>query len=94
MVVSLELDYLFILPDVGTTKQEIPKAIKSKVIVKYSEAIQTDDDQCHCPRQKKVYIADEHKKRVKDDYDPDLDHFYNIYLRNKAYLCTLRSYSY
>ena len=48
---------------------------------------------CHL-RQKKVYIADERKQRVEDDYNPDLDHYYNTYLRSQAYLCSLQSYPY
>ena len=45
-------------------------------------------------RQRKVYMADERKQRYEDTYDPDLDHHYDLYLRSKSYLRTLRSYSY
>ena len=31
-------------------------------------------------RQRKVYVADKHKQRYEDDYDPDLDHHYDLYL--------------
>ena len=45
-------------------------------------------------RQGKVYVADEHKQRYKDAYDPDLDHYYDLYLRSCSYLHTLWSYPY
>ena len=45
-----------------------------------------------CTRQRKVYIADKRKKRYKDNYNPDLDHHYNLYLCSNSYLCTLCSY--
>ena len=48
----------------------------------------------HHTRQKKVYIADEHKQQYKDAYDPDLDHYYDLYLRPHSYLQRLRTYSY
>ena len=41
--------------------------------------------QC-CTRQRKVYVANEHKQQYKDAYDPDLDHYYNLYLRPRSYL--------
>ena len=37
-------------------------------------------------RQRKVYVADEHKKRYKEAYNPDLDHYYDLYLRPRSYL--------
>ena len=40
-------------------------------------------------RQRKVYVADEHKQRYEDAYDPDLDHHYDLYLRSRSYLHTL-----
>ena len=45
-------------------------------------------------RQRKVYIADPHKQRYEEAYDPDLDHHYNLYLRPRSYLQNLRSYPY
>ena len=47
-----------------------------------------------CTRQKKVYVADEHKQRYKEAYNPDLDHYYNLYLRPRFYLRRLRTYPY
>ena len=48
----------------------------------------------HCTRQRKVYIADEHKQRYEEAYDSDLDHHYNLYLRPCSYLWKLQSYPY
>ena len=48
----------------------------------------------HRTRQRKVYVADKHKKRYEDSYDPDLDHHYNLYLRPRSYLRKLRKYPY
>ena len=45
-------------------------------------------------RQRKIYIADDHKKRYKDAYDPDLDYYYDLYLRPRSYLQKLRTYPY
>ena len=41
---------------------------------------------CHHTRQRKVYVADEHKQRYEEAYDPDLDHYYNLYLHPHSYL--------
>ena len=48
----------------------------------------------HRTRQRKVYVADKHKQRYKDAYNPDLDHYYDLYLRSCSYLHTLWSYPY
>ena len=40
----------------------------------------------HHTRQRKVYVADEHKQRYEEAYDSDLDHYYNLYLRSRSYL--------
>ena len=45
-------------------------------------------------RQRKVYVADKHRQRYKEAYDPDLDHYYDLYLRPRSYLRNLRSYPY
>ena len=45
-------------------------------------------------RQKKVYVADEHRQRYKETYDPDLDHHYDLYLRPRSHLRKLRKYPY
>ena len=45
-------------------------------------------------RQRKVYIADEYKQRYENNYDPDLDHHYDLYLRPCSHLWKLRSYPY
>ena len=39
-------------------------------------------------------MADERKQRYEDDYNPDLDHHYNLYLRPHSYLRSLCSYPY
>ena len=48
----------------------------------------------HCTRQRKVYVADERKQRYEDDYDPDLDCYYYLYLCACSYLWNLHSYPY
>ena len=45
-------------------------------------------------RQRKVYIADKHKQRYEDSYNPDLDYHYDLYLRPCSYLRKLRTYPY
>ena len=45
-------------------------------------------------RQRKVYIADEHRQRYKEAYDPDLDHHYDLYLHPRSYLQSLHKYPY
>ena len=45
-------------------------------------------------RQRKVYVADPHKQRYEEAYDPDLDHYYELYLRPRSYLRNLRPYPY
>ena len=45
-------------------------------------------------RQRKVYVADERKQRYEDNYDPDLDHYYDLYLRPHSHLRNLRKYPY
>ena len=45
-------------------------------------------------RQRKVYVADEHKQRYEEAYDPDLDHYYDLYLRPHSHLRNLRKYPY
>ena len=47
-----------------------------------------------CTRQRKVYVSDEHKQRYEEAYDPDLDHYYDLYLHPRSYLQRLRSYPY
>ena len=47
-----------------------------------------------CTKQRKVYIADEHKQRYEETYDPDLDHYYDLYLCPCSYLRRLQSYPY
>ena len=47
-----------------------------------------------CTRQRKVYVADEHKQRYEDSYDPDLDHHYDLYLRPHSHLRRLQKYPY
>ena len=37
-------------------------------------------------RQRKVYVADEHRQRYEEVYDPDLDHHYDLYLCPRSYL--------
>ena len=39
-----------------------------------------------CTRQRKVYIADDHKQRYEEAYDSDLDHHYDLYLHPHSYL--------
>ena len=41
---------------------------------------------CRHTRQRKVYVADAHKQRYEEAYDPDLDHYYNLYLHPRSYL--------
>ena len=41
---------------------------------------------CRRTRQRKVYVADEHKQRYEEAYDPDLDHYYDLYLRPRSHL--------
>ena len=48
----------------------------------------------HHTRQRKVYVADEHRQRYEEAYDPDLDHHYDLYLRPRSYLRNLRKYPY
>ena len=48
----------------------------------------------HCTRQKKVYIADTHKQRYEQAYNPDLDHYYDLYLCPHSYLQSLCTYPY
>ena len=48
---------------------------------------------CHT-RQRKVYVADKHKKRYEDNYNPDLDHYYDLYLHPHSYLRRLPTYLY
>ena len=48
----------------------------------------------HRTRQRKVYVADERKQRYEDDYDPDLDCYYYLYLCACSYLWNLHSYPY
>ena len=48
---------------------------------------------CHT-RQRKVYVVDKHKQRHKEAYDPDLDHYYDLYLCPHSYLRKLQSYPY
>ena len=56
---------------------------------------QTPTPYPHCyARQRKVYIADEHRQKYEDAYNPDLDHYYDLYLRPCFYLRRLRSYPY
>ena len=45
-------------------------------------------------RQKKVYVADAHKQRYEQAYDPDLDHYYDLYLCPHSYLQSLCTYPY
>ena len=45
-------------------------------------------------RQRKVYVADEHRQRYEDTYDPDLDHYYDLYLRPCSHLRKLHKYPY
>ena len=40
----------------------------------------------HHTRQRKVYIADKHRQRYEDAYDPDLNHHYDLYLHPHSYL--------
>ena len=48
---------------------------------------QTSTPYPHChTRQKKVYIADKHRQRYEDTYDPDLDHHYDLYLHPHSHL--------
>ena len=49
---------------------------------------------CCCTRQRKVYVADEHMQRYEDTYDPDLNHYYNLYLHPCSYLQRLCKYPY
>ena len=37
-------------------------------------------------RQRNVYIADKHKQRYEEAYDPDLDYHYDLYLHPHSYL--------
>ena len=48
----------------------------------------------HCTRQRKVYVADKHKQRYEDEYNPNLDHHYNLYLWPHSYLQKLHLYPY
>ena len=45
-------------------------------------------------RQRKVYVADGHRQRYEEVYDPDLDHYYDLYLRPRSHLRKLRKYPY
>ena len=36
-------------------------------------------------RQRKVYVADEHRQRYEEAYDPDLNHHYDLYLHPRSY---------
>ena len=48
---------------------------------------------CHT-RQRKIYVANEHKQRYEDAYNPDLDHYYDLYLCPHSHLQKLCSYPY
>ena len=48
----------------------------------------------HCTRQRKVYMADERKQQYKNNYNPDLDHHYDLYLWSRSYPKSLCSYLY
>ena len=47
-----------------------------------------------CTRQRKVYVADPHRQRYEKAYDPDLDHYYDLYLCPRSHLRNLRKYPY
>ena len=45
-------------------------------------------------RQRKVYMADKHKQQYEEAYDPDLDHYYDLYLHPHSHLRKLCTYPY